>query len=93
MERKGNDITVLIGKKKYVVDYSKFGYETPVDAPGTGAIENYEPREGTFYGSTNVSVTIPEAYIGSLLFKYAWDGKMYKAESSTFEAKPYRSSS
>ncbi|WP_389219279.1 hypothetical protein [Cytobacillus mangrovibacter] len=84
IERKGNKITVLIGKEKYVVDYSKFGYYTPVDTPGVGAIETYEPKEGILYGLTNVYVTIPEAYIGSIKFKYGWDGKMYKAESATF---------
>jgi hypothetical protein len=92
MEQKGNEITISIGKKKYVVDYSKFGYGTPVDRPGFGSIEGYEPKSGRLYGTTNVFVTIPEAYIGGLTVKYAWDGKMYKAESVTFEAAPYKPS-
>lgn len=87
MEQKGNVITVLIGKKKYEVDYSKFGYSTPVDRPGFGSIEEYEPKSGILYGATNVFVTIPEANIGSLNVTYAWDGKMYKAVSVIFEAK------
>jgi hypothetical protein len=90
MKRKGNEITISIGKKKYVVDYSKFGYYTPVDSPGVGSIEDYKPKEGILYGSANVFVTIPEANIGRLDVKYAWNGKMYKAESITFEAKPYK---
>ncbi|KAB2336341.1 hypothetical protein F7731_12725 [Cytobacillus depressus] len=93
IEQKGNEITALIGKKKYVVDYTKFGYQTPVDHPGVGAIENYEPKDGILYGTTNVFVTIPEAYIGSIKVRYAWDGKMYKAESAVFEANPYKASS
>ena len=92
MEQKGNEITVLIGKRKYIIDYSKFRYQTPVDSPGVGAIEYYEPKDGILYGSTNVFVTIPEAYIGTIRVKYAWDGKMYKAESATFEAEPYKPS-
>lgn len=85
MERKGNKITVIIDKKKYVEDYSKFGYNTPVDRPGAGSMEEYEPKDGILYGSTTVFVTIPEASIGVLKVKYAWDGKMYKAESITFD--------
>jgi hypothetical protein len=50
----------------------------------------YEPKDGILYGTTNVFVTIPEAYIGSIKVKYAWDGKMYKAEFAVFEANPYR---
>lgn len=92
MEQKGDKITILIGKKKYVVDYSRFGYYTPVDRPGYGSIEGYEPKNGILYGTTNVFVTIPEAYIGGLTVKYAWDGKMYKAESVTFETAPYKPS-
>ncbi len=91
MERKGNEIRVKIGKKKYVVNYLKFGFQTPVDTPGVGTIEDYEPKDGILYGSTNVFVTIPEAYLGSLTVKYNWDGKMYKAESITFnEAEPLK---
>jgi hypothetical protein len=90
MEQKGDKITVLIDKKRYVVDYSRFDYATPVDRPGFGSIEGYEPKSGVLYGTTNVFVTIPEAYIGGLTVKYAWDGEMYKAESVTFEAAPYK---
>jgi hypothetical protein len=94
MERKGNEITVLIGKKKYLVDFLKFGYQPSVDPPGVGAMEDYKLENGVLYGDTNVSVSIPEAFIGSLKVKYAWDGKMYKAESITFkEAEPLKPSS
>jgi hypothetical protein len=93
MDRKGNEITISIGKKKYVVDYSKFGYKTPVDSPCVGAMENYEPKDGILYGSSNVSVSIPEAFIGSLKVKYDWDGHMYKAKSVIFdESEPYKPS-
>jgi hypothetical protein len=92
MEQKGDKITVLIGKKRYVVDYSRFGFATPVDRPGYGSIEGYEPKDGILYGTTNVFVTIPEAYIGGLTVKYAWDGKMYKGVSVTFEPAPYNES-
>jgi hypothetical protein len=93
MEQKGNKITVSIGNKKYVLDYSRFGYYTPVGRPGYGSMESYVPKDGTLYGSTNVFVGIPEAYIGGLKVKYVWDGKMYKAESITFETAPYKKSS
>jgi hypothetical protein len=92
MDQKGDKITVVIGKKKYVVDYSRFGYYTPVDLPGYGSIEGYEPKGGILYGTTNVFVTIPEAYIGGLTVKYAWDGKMYKGKSVIFEKAPYKES-
>jgi hypothetical protein len=92
MEQKGDKINVLISKKKYVVDYSRFGYYTPVDRPGYGSIEEYQPKGGVLYGKTNVFVTIPEAYIGGFTVKYAWDGKMYKGEYVTFEAAPYKES-
>lgn len=85
MERQGDEITVLIGKKKYVVDYLKFGYQYSDDPPGFGSREDYKPENGVLYGYTTVFVTIPEAGIGSLKVKYGWDGKMYKAESVTFE--------
>lgn len=85
MERHGDEITVLIGKKKYVVDYLKFGYQYSDDPPGFGSREDYKPENGVLYGYTTVFVTIPEAGIGSLKVKYGWDGKMYKAESVTFE--------
>jgi hypothetical protein len=89
MERKGNEIVISIGKKKYKVDYSKFGYYTPVDSPGVGSIEEYKPENGVLFGYTTVFVTIPEASIGSLKVKYRWDGRMYKAVSVNFkEAKP-----
>lgn len=93
LEQKGNEITALIGKKKYVVDYTKFGYQTPVNPPGVGAIENYEPYNGILYGTTNVFVTIPEALIGNIKVRYTWDGKMYRAELAVFEVDPYNSSS
>lgn len=92
MVQEGDKITVLTGKKKYIVDYSKYGYYTHVDRPGFGSIEGYKPKNGILYGTTNVFVTIPEAYIGGLTVKYAWDGKMYKAESVAFEAAPYKPS-
>lgn len=85
MERQGDEITVLIGKEKYVVDYLKFGYQYSDNPPGFGAWEEYKPENGILYGYTTVFVTIPEAGIGSLKVKYDWDGKMYKAESVTFE--------
>lgn len=89
MKRKGNAIVIQIGEKKYIVDYSKFGYYTPANSPGVGSIEDYKPENGVLYGYTTVFVSIPEASIGSLKVKYYWDGKMYKAESVTFnEAKP-----
>jgi hypothetical protein len=84
MEQNSNEITLQIGKKKYLVDYLKFGYYTPVDTPGVGSIEDYKPENGVLYGYTTVFVSIPEASIGSLKVKYHWDGKMYKAESVTF---------
>ena len=90
MEQKGINISVLIGKGKYIVDYSKFGYSTPVNRPGFGSIKGYEPKSGILYGTTNVFVTIPEAYIGSLNVTYAWDGKMYKAKSVIFEPRSYK---
>lgn len=81
--------TFQIGKKKYLVDYLKFGYFTPVDRPGVGSVENYKPEDGILYGYTTVFVTIPEASIGNLKIKYHWDGKMYKAKSAAFsEAEP-----
>lgn len=94
MEQKGNKITILIDKKRHVIDYSNFGYYTPVDSPGAGSIEDYKPKDGILYGSSNVFVTIPEAYIGSLEVIYAWNGKVYTVESVTFvEAEPYKPSS
>lgn len=88
MEQTGNLITISIGKKKYEIDYTKFGYYTPVNSPGVGSIEDYQPENGVLYGNTTVFVTIPEASIGSLKVKYGWDGKMYRAESITYnEAK------
>lgn len=85
MERRGNEITILIGKKKYLVDLLKFGYQSSNDPPGVGSLEDYKPENGVLYGYTTVFVTIPEASIGSLKIKYSWDGKMYKAESVTFK--------
>lgn len=84
IEQKGNEITILIDKKKYLVDYSKFGYYTPVDRPGVGSVEFYKPEKGVLYGYTSVFVSIPEASIGRLKVKYHWNGKMYKAETVTF---------
>ncbi len=84
MDRKGNEITVQIGKKKYLVDYMKFGYQFSDDPPGVGSIEDYKPENGVLNGYTTVFVTIPEASIGELKFTYGWDGKMYKAESVDF---------
>lgn len=89
MERKGNKITVQIGKKKYLVDYLKFGYQPSDAPPGVGSMEDYKPENGVLYGYTTVFVSIPEADIGGLKVKYGWDGKMYKAESVDFrEAEP-----
>lgn len=90
MERKGDEITVLIGNKKYVVDYLKFGYQYSDDPPGVGSREDYKPKNGVLYGYTTVFVSIPEAGIGSLKVKYGWDGKMYKAESVTFKKEPFK---
>ncbi len=91
MERKGNEITILTGKKKYLVDYLKFGYQFSDNPPGVGSMEDYKPENGVLYGYTTVFVTIPEASIGSLRVKYGWDGKMYKAESVTFkQAEPFK---
>lgn len=84
MERIGNEIMISIGKKKYDVDYSKFGYYTPIDSPVVGSKEDYIPKNGVLYGCTTVFIAIPEASIGSLKVKYRWDGKMYKAESVIF---------
>ncbi|WHT47340.1 hypothetical protein QNH10_14160 [Sporosarcina thermotolerans] len=84
MEKKGNEILISIGKRKYEIDYSKFDYHTPIHSPGVGAIEEYTPENGVLYGYTTVFVTIPEASIGTFKVKYGWDGKSYKAESVTF---------
>lgn len=91
IERKGDDITLLSGKKKYVVNYLRFDYQYSDEPPGFGSNEDYKPENGVLYGYTNVFVTIPEASIGSLKIKYGWDGSMYKAESVTFkETKPFK---
>jgi len=84
IERKDNDIFISIGKLKYIVDYSKFGYYTPIDSPGVGAVEDFKLENGVLYGYTTVFISIPEASIGSLKVKYGWDGNMYKAESVIF---------
>ncbi|SDN49564.1 hypothetical protein SAMN05518871_105276 [Psychrobacillus sp. OK028] len=85
MERKGDEITVIIGKKKYVEDYLKFNFQYSDAPPSVGSNEDYKPENGVLYGYTTVFVSIPEAGIGSLKVKYGWDGKMYKADSVTFE--------
>lgn len=91
IERKGNEITVSTGEEKYLVDFSKFGYQLSEDPSGVGSMEDYKPENGILYGYTTMFVTIPEASIGSLKIKYGWDGKMYKAESVTFkESEPLK---
>lgn len=85
MERKSDEITVLIGKRKYLVNYLKFGYQYSDDSPAFGSIEDYKPDNGVLFGYTTVFVTIPEAGIGNLKVKYSWNGKMYQAESVSFE--------
>lgn len=85
MERKGDEITFLIGNKKYAVDYLTFGYQYSDDPPGFGSTEDYKPENGVLFGYTTVFVAIPEAGIATLKVKYGWDGKMYKAEYVTFE--------
>ncbi|MDP5277241.1 hypothetical protein [Chengkuizengella axinellae] len=82
MKREGNEITISIDEKKYIVEYSQYGYYPPIDTPGVGSIEDYQPKDGILYGST--IVTIPGAQIGNLKVKYSWDGRIYKAESVTF---------
>jgi len=63
MEQRGDKISIVIGKKKYEVDYTK--YYTPINSPQIGAIEEYLPENGVLYGYTTVFVTIPEASIGT----------------------------
>lgn len=84
MEQKGNKILISIGKKIHEVDYSKFGYYTPINSPGVGAMEEYMHKNGVLYGYATIFVSIPEASIGTFKVLYRWDGNMYKAESVTF---------
>ncbi|MGE8077344.1 hypothetical protein [Peribacillus loiseleuriae] len=94
MERHGNEATILIGRKKYVVDISKFGYSIGFEErPFVGSWERNTPVNGFLEGSTLVYVSIGGT-IGTLKIRYDWDGKMYKAKSVTFEeAEPYKPSS
>jgi hypothetical protein len=92
MERQGNLATILIGKKKHVVELSKFHYlpGTFSPSPGVGQEENYSAENGVLYGTTVVYIS-PAGHIGTLRIKYYWDGKMYKAKSIEFEeAEPYK---
>ncbi|MFC5604559.1 hypothetical protein [Sporosarcina koreensis] len=84
MEQIGDKISILIGKKEYEVDYTKFNYHTPNNSPQIGAIEEYSPENGVLYGYTTVFVSIPEASIGTFKVKYVWDGERYKADSVAF---------
>lgn len=94
IDRHGNQAIILIGKKKYIVDITKFNYLTGTfsSSPGVGTVEEYWTEKGFLYGSTVVFIT-PAGHIGSLRTKYDWDGKMYKAKFITFdEAKPFKPS-
>lgn len=90
MERHGNQATISIGEKKYVVDISKFDYSIGlVDRPFVGAWEGYAPINDVLEGSTLVYVSMG-GIIGTLKVQYDWDGKLYKGKSITFEeAKPW----
>jgi hypothetical protein len=94
IKRIGNEAIIIIGKKKYDVDLSKFSYapEHFSPRPWIGSIEKYKPKNGSLYGTTVVFIT-PSGDIGSLDIGYKWDGKMYKAKSVNFgEAEPYKPS-
>jgi hypothetical protein len=87
LKKQGDNAIIEIGKKKYVVDKNKLGYEPlTFDPPGVGQQENYRVENGILYGSTVVFIS-PSGSIGSLDIEYFWDGKMYKAKSIIF--KPY----
>lgn len=86
LDRKGDDILILTDKQKYVINYAKLGYSTPIHTPGAGSIESYDPKDGKLKATTNVFVTIPEANIGTLSVTYRWEGTKYRAESVRFES-------
>lgn len=86
MELHGNLATILIGKKKHVVELSKFHFllGTLSPTPFVGQEENYSAENGVLYGTTIVYIS-PAGHIGTLRITYFWNGKMYKAKSIQFE--------
>lgn len=85
MERQEDQVTILIGEKKYVVDLSKFNYnELSYDRPFVGVLEDYKAENGVLYGFTTVFVSIG-GYVGELKIQYGWNGKMYQAMSISFD--------
>lgn len=85
MERQEDQVTILIGEKKYVVDLSKFNYnELSHDRPFVGVLEDYKVENGVLYGFTTVLVSIGE-HVGELNIQYGWNGKMYQAMSISFD--------
>jgi hypothetical protein len=90
MERQDNLATILIGKNKYSVDISKFGYTFAKDEqPFVGMWEQYASVNGILEGSTLVYVSLG-GVIGTLKVRYDWDGNRYFGKSITFEeAEPW----
>ena len=74
MERKGNQITVLTGKKKYLIDFLKFGYRSSDDPPGVGSMEDYKPEWCSLWLYNCVCNYSRGKYRKSKV-KYGWDGK------------------
>ncbi|BDH60342.1 hypothetical protein MTP04_04720 [Lysinibacillus sp. PLM2] len=89
MERQEDQVTILIGEEKYVVNLSKFNdNELSHDCPFAGMLEDYKVGNGVLYGFTTVFVSIGE-HVGELNIQYGWNGEMYKAVSISFaETKP-----
>lgn len=91
MEKHDNIVTIIIDKKKYDINISKYNYVNPRE-PQTG-IESIEycVKNGKLFGSLSAYVVIDKsAYAGRIGYfniEYSWDGKMYKAKSIEFKEK------
>ncbi|WP_113675988.1 hypothetical protein [Vallitalea guaymasensis] len=89
IDKHDNIVTILIDKKKYYINISKYNYGNPRDPYINIESIEYAIKNGKLFGTIDVSVVRDESYfegiIGHLNIEYFWDGEMYKPKSIVFQ--------
>lgn len=89
IEKHDNNLTILTGKNKYIINISKYNYDNPREPHVSIESIEYSIKDGKLFGTIGAYVVRDDSVYGGLFghlsIEYFWDGKMYKAKSIVFD--------
>lgn len=89
IEKHGNIVTLLVGDKKHNIDITPYHFKNPRDPFILPDLVEYSIEGGTLVATISANVVRDDSvlggFLGNIKIEYAWDGKKYIAEKTTFK--------